>query len=246
MKLLNTQSIITGGASGIGLATAKIFLSEGSSVSIVGRDPEKLANAKRLLNGKVKTICADVSSVDQIVRVFEDFEENSVDVLVVNAAIAKPLPFEHVSEENFDATVNVNVKGTFFTIQKALPYLKKNSKVVVITSITNQMGSPNFSVYAATKAALRSLVKTLGLELIDKGIRINAVSPGPIETPMYNKFDLEATMIQGIKDQITDKSPSKRFGTVEETAKSILFLASDESSYIVGEELVIDGGMSLL
>jgi NAD(P)-dependent dehydrogenase (short-subunit alcohol dehydrogenase family) len=246
MKLLNTQSIITGGASGIGLATAQMFIAEGSSVYIVGRDTKKLAQAKSMLNDDVETICADVSSVNEITSIFDEFEKNSVDVLVVNAAIAKPLPFEYVSEENFDATVNINVKGTFFTIQKALPYLKHNSKVVVITSITNQMGSPNFSVYAATKAALRSLVKTLGLELIDKGIRINAVSPGPIETPMYNKFDIEDTMIEGIKEQITQKSPSKRFGTVEETAKSILFLATDESSYIVGEELVIDGGMSLL
>jgi NAD(P)-dependent dehydrogenase (short-subunit alcohol dehydrogenase family) len=246
MKLLNTKSIITGGASGIGLATAQMFMSEGSSVYIVGRDTKKLAQAKSMLNNDVETICADVSSVNDIVSIFNGFEEKSVDVLVVNAAIAKPLPFEHVSEENFDSTVNINIKGTFFTIQKALPYLKQNSKIVVITSITNQMGSPNFSVYAATKAALRSLVKTLGLELIDKGIRINAVSPGPIETPMYNKFDIGATMIEGIKEQITQKSPIKRFGTVEETAKSILFLATDESSYIVGEELVIDGGMSLL
>lgn len=246
MKLLNTRSIITGGASGIGLATAQMFMSEGSNVYIVGRDTKKLTQAKSMLNDGVETICADVSSINQITSIFERFEKNSVDVLVVNAAIAKPLPFEHVSEENFDDTVNINVKGTFFTIQKALPYLNHNSKVVVITSIANQMGSPNFSVYAATKAALRSLVKTLGLELIDKGIRINAVSPGPIETPMYNKFDIEDTMIQGIKEQITQKSPSKRFGSVEETAKSILFLATDDSSYIVGEELVIDGGMSLL
>lgn len=246
MKLLNTQSIVTGGASGIGLATAKLFASEGSSVFIVGRDQEKLNQARILLDGRVETICADVSSVKEIEYLFNNFEEKSLDVLVVNAAIAKPLPFEYVSEDNFDSTVNINLKGTFFTIQKALPYLKNNSKIVVITSISNQMGTPNFSVYAATKAALRSLVKTLGLELIEKGIRINAVSPGPIETPMYNKFDIGTDMIEGIKEQITQKSPSKRFGSVEETAKSILFLASDESSYIVGEELVIDGGMSLL
>jgi NAD(P)-dependent dehydrogenase (short-subunit alcohol dehydrogenase family) len=246
MKLLNTQSIVTGGTSGIGLATAQMFVAEGSNVFIVGRDQDKLAQAKKHLNENVETICADVSSLDDIDFIFKNFEEKSVDVLVVNAAIAKPLPFEYVSEDNFDDTVNINIKGTFFTIQKALPYLKNNSKVVVITSISNQMGAPNFSVYAATKAALRSLVKTLGLELIEKGIRVNAVSPGPIETPMYNKFDLDTDMVENIKQQISQKSPSKRFGSVEETAKSILFLASDDSAYIVGEELVIDGGMSLL
>lgn len=246
MKLSNMKCVITGGTSGIGLATAQTFLLEGAEVFIVGRDNDKLAGVKTHLGENVETIHADVSAVEQIQNIFEGFDDKSIDILVVNAAIAKPLPFELVTEENFDMTVNINIKGTFFTIQKALPFMKNNSKIIVITSISNQMGSPNFSVYAATKAALKSLVKTLGLELIEKGIRINAVSPGPIETPMYEKFGIGDDMINGIKQQISEKSPIKRFGSVEETAKSILFLASDDSSYIVGEELVIDGGMSLL
>jgi NAD(P)-dependent dehydrogenase (short-subunit alcohol dehydrogenase family) len=246
MKLNNTKSIITGGTSGIGLETASVFISEGSSVTIVGRSELSLNNATKELKRNVQTIQADVSSTIEIDKIFDQTEKGSLDILVLNAAIAKPLPFEYVSEDNFDETVNTNIKGVFFTIQKALPYLKKNSKIIVVTSISNKMGSPNFSIYAATKAALRSLVKTLSLELISKGIRINAVSPGPIETPMYNKFNIDDAQVNQIKEQISDKAPTKRFGTTEETAKCILFLASNDSSYVVGEELVVDGGMSLL
>lgn len=246
MKLNNTKCLITGGTSGIGLATAKLFVDEGSDVTIVGRNEEKILHALETLNHSVKGLCADISSVIEIERMYQHFNNDSLDILVVNAAIAKPLPFEFVSESSFDSTVNINLKGAFFTIQKALPLLRKNSKIVVITSIANQMGSPNFSIYAATKAALRSLVKTLGLELIQKGIRINAVSPGPIETPMYDKFDLDGQQVHAIKDIISDKSPIKRFGQVEEVAKCVLFLASDDSSYMVGDEIVVDGGMCLL
>ena len=169
-----------------------------------------------------------------------------MDILFVNAGIAKVAPFDLVSEELFDDMVTINMKGTFFTIQKALPLLAKNASIIVTTSIVNQMGSPNVSVYGACKAALRSLVQTLGLELIGRGIRINAISPGPIDTPIFAKFGLPDEVVQVIMTEITNKSPIKRFGTPEEVAKVALFLASDDSSYIVGDEIVVDGGMSLL
>ncbi len=169
-----------------------------------------------------------------------------LDVLFVNAAVAQPAPFESVTEAQFDEMVAVNVKGVFFTIQQALPLMGEGAAIIVTTSIANQLGSPNFSVYAACKAATRSLVQTLGLELIARGIRINAISPGPISTPIWGRLGLPPGAQQPVTAEIVRKSPIKRFGQPEEVARAALFLASDESSYIVGDELVVDGGMSLL
>jgi NAD(P)-dependent dehydrogenase (short-subunit alcohol dehydrogenase family) len=151
-----------------------------------------------------------------------------------------------VSESQFDDVVAANLKGVFFTIQRALPLLPSNASVIVTTSIANQMGSPNFSVYAASKAAVRSLVQSLGLELIGKGIRVNAISPGPIATPIWGKFGLPSGMEDAIKEEVQRKSPAKRFGEPAEVANAALFLACDDSSYVVGHEIVVDGGMSLL
>jgi NAD(P)-dependent dehydrogenase (short-subunit alcohol dehydrogenase family) len=146
----------------------------------------------------------------------------------------------------FDAVMSVNLKGAFFTVQKALPLLADKASVMLTTSIANQMGSPNFAVYAASKAALRSLTQTLALELIGRGIRVNAISPGPIETPIWGKFGLPSGAELAVKDEVRRKSPSQRFGTADEVAKAALFLAGDEASYVVGQEIVVDGGMSLL
>ncbi|HEV2611948.1 MAG TPA: SDR family oxidoreductase, partial [Noviherbaspirillum sp.] len=212
------------------------------------RDPGSLARARKEFGSDVLVVGSDAGKVSEIASLVEQVKERfgRIDVLFVNAAIAKPAPFEFVTEAQFDETVGINLKGVFFTIQKALPLFSNGGSIIVTTSIANQMGSPNFSVYSASKAALRSLVQTLGLELIGKGIRINAISPGPISTPMFDRFGLPDEMVQGIKGEIERKSPIKRFGTPAEVAKAALFLATDESSYIVGDELVIDGGMSLL
>lgn len=240
--------LITGGVSGIGLATARLFREQGARLAITGRDPDSLARAREEFGNDALVVRSDAGKVSEIESLVEQVRQRfgRLDVLFVNAAIAKPAPFEFVTEAQFDETVGINLKGVFFTIQKALPLFSNGGSIIVTTSIANQMGSPNFSVYSASKAALRSLVQTLGLELIAKGIRINAISPGPISTPMFDRFGLPDEMVQGIKGEIERKSPIKRFGTPTEVARAALFLATDESSYIVGDELVIDGGMSLL
>ncbi|WP_334186410.1 SDR family oxidoreductase [Noviherbaspirillum sp.] len=249
MERLNGKiALITGGVSGIGLATARLFHEQGARLAVTGRDRDSLSRAQEEFGNDVLVARSDAGKLSEIESLIGQVKERfgRLDVLFVNAAIAKPAPFVFVTEEQFDETVGINLKGVFFTIQKALPLFTHGGSIIVTTSIANQMGSPNFSVYSASKAALRSLVQTLGLELIAKGIRINAISPGPISTPMFDRFGLPDDMVQGIKGEIERKSPIKRFGTPTEVAKAALFLATDESSYIVGDELVIDGGMSLL
>lgn len=247
-KLVGKNVLITGGNSGIGLATAKLFREHGANLAITGRDRASLEQAQMTIGGVVLVLQSDAGKFSEVEKLMSKTKEHfgHLDVLFVNAAIANAAPFELVSEAMFDEMVAVNFKGIFFTIQKALPLLSNNASIIVTNSIANNMGSPNFSVYGACKAALRSLVKTLGLELIGRGIRINAISPGPIATPMYSRVGLPNEVEQMIKAEIQNKSPIKRFGEAEEVAKVALFLASDDSSYIVGDEIVVDGGMSLL
>jgi NAD(P)-dependent dehydrogenase (short-subunit alcohol dehydrogenase family) len=240
--------LITGGTSGIGLATAKLFRDEGARVAVTGRNAESLERAQTELGGEALVIRSDAGNIQDISSLMEQVQTRfgKLDVLFINAGVATAAPLEHVSEAQFDDIMDVNFKGVFFTIQKALPLFAERASVIVTTSITNQLGSPNFSVYGASKAALRSLVKSLGLELIGRGVRINAISPGPIATPIFDRFGLPGEMVHAIKGEIERKSPSKRFGTTDEVAKTALFLASDDSTYVVGEEIVVDGGMSLL
>jgi len=247
-KLSGKTALITGGNSGIGLATARLFIEQGAHVALAGRDEATLAQAQQAFGDRVMTLRADVSQLTDIDRLVAEVQQRwgKLDVLFVNAAIAQPAPFEFVSEAQFDAMTGVNLKGAFFTIQKTLPLMSATASVIVTTSIANQMGSPNFSVYAACKAALRSLVQTLGLELIPRGIRVNAISPGPITTPMWGRMGLPSEVEQAATAEVERKSPIKRFGSADEVAKLALFLASDDASYVVGQELVVDGGMSLL
>lgn len=247
-RLSGKNALITGGNSGIGLATAKLFREHGARLAITGRDPASLEQARMALGDDVLALQSDAGKLSDIESLMRQTGEHfgQLDILFVNAGIAQANPFELVTESAFDEMVMVNFKGIYFTIQKALPLLSNRSSIIVTTSITNQMGSPNFSVYGACKAALRSLVKTLGLELIERGIRINAISPGPISTPMFGKVGLPDEAEQAVKAVITSKSPIKRFGDPLEVAKVALFLASEDSSYIVGDEIVVDGGMSLL
>lgn len=247
-KLEGKTALITGGNSGIGLATAKLFHEHGARVAITGRDAATLKQACDLLGKETLVVQGDVGKMADIEHLMQQTKGRfgQLDVVFVNAAIAQPAPFEHVTEAQFDDTVAVNLKGAYFTIQKALPLLSSNASIIVTTSITNQMGSPNFSVYAACKAALRSLTQTLGLELIGRGIRVNAISPGPISTPMFDRFGLPAEAAQAIKDEIQRKSPIKRFAEPDEVARVALFLACEDASYVTGHEVVVDGGMSLL
>ena len=247
-KLKGKTVLITGGSSGIGLASAKLFRDHGARLAITGRDPDGLARAREELGSETLAIRSEAGSLTEIASMMEQVKNyfTRLDVLFLNAAIATAAPMELVSETQFDETMGVNVKGVFFTIQQALPLFGASASIIVSTSITNQLGSPNFSVYGASKAALRSLVGSLGLELISRGIRVNAISPGPIATPMYDRIGVPADLVQGMKSGIEQKSPIKRFGTPEEVARVALFLASDDAAYVVGEEIVVDGGMSLL
>jgi len=247
-RLQGKTALITGGTSGIGLATARLFRAEGARIAITGRDPERLAAAQAEFGEDALVIRSEAGSLAEIDALMEQAKTrfDKLDVLFLNAGVAKAAPVEMVSEKQFDEIVGINLKGVFFTIQKALPLLGGNASIIATTSITNQLGTPNFSVYGASKAGLRSLVESLSLELIGRGIRVNAISPGPIETPMFDSFGLPPEIVQGVKGEIERKSPIKRFGTPEEIARVALFLASDDSAYVVGEEIVVDGGMSLL
>ncbi|PKO33224.1 MAG: short-chain dehydrogenase [Betaproteobacteria bacterium HGW-Betaproteobacteria-7] len=247
-RLHGKTALITGGTSGIGLATAQLFQAEGARLAITGRSPVSLEKAGKILGPEALVYRSDIGNTADIATLFADLSQHfdGLDLLVLNAGTAAPAPLEAVTEAAFDEALAVNFKGVFFTLQKALPLLREGSSVVITTSITNQLGSPNFSVYGACKAALRSLVASLALELIPRKIRVNAVSPGPIATPMFDRLGLPPEVSATIQNDIAKKSPCGRFGMPEEVARTILFLASDEASYIVGQEIVVDGGMSLL
>lgn len=247
-KLAGKVALVTGASSGIGLASARLFQQHGARLAITGRDPDSLAQAGAALGGEALVLRSDAASLADIADAMAQVKARygRLDVLFINAGVAAPAPIEHVTEASFDAQMAVNLKAVFFTIQQALPLFDGAASIIVTTSITNQLGSPNFSVYGAAKAAVRSLVKSLGLELIARGIRVNAISPGPIATPMFDRLGLPDAVAAAKKQAIADKSPSRRFGTADEVAKAALFLACDDSSYMVGEEIVVDGGMSLL
>lgn len=240
--------MITGGSSGIGLATARLFRDEGAQLVITGRDPERLAAAQQELGSETLAIRSEAGSLAEIDALIKQIKQrfDRLDVLFLNAASGTMSPIEQVSEAQFDETMGVNFKGVFFTIQKALPLLSGNASIIVTTSITNRTGSPNCSVYAASKAALRSLVQSLSLALISRGIRVNAINPGPIDTEGFNRLPVPKEVFQAIKTDIVNRSPIKRLGSPQEVAKVALFLASDDSAYVVGEEIVVDGGISLV
>jgi NAD(P)-dependent dehydrogenase (short-subunit alcohol dehydrogenase family) len=246
-KLEGKIALITGGTSGIGLASARLFKDQGAKVVVTGRDRNALDEAQRVLGDDAMVLRSDAANLADIDKLMAAIKERfgRLDIVFVNAGVARAGAIEQVGESDFDAMMDINVKGVFFTIQKALPLFGETASVIVTTSIANQLGSPNFSLYAASKAALRSLVKSLALELIGRGVRVNAISPGPIATPIFDSFGLPADVAQDVKRGIAAKSPSQRFGSPDEVANAALFLAAD-AGYIVGAEIVVDGGMSLL
>ncbi len=237
-------AVITGGNSGIGLATAKRFGIEGARVVIFGRDAKTLSDAAAELGEPAMALSGDIAKLEDINRLIAETVERfgHIDILFANAGIAPFRPFNEISEEFFDEIVNINIKGVFFTIQKAVPHMREGGSIVVTTSVTNEMGLEGGNVYAASKAAARSLVRGLAAELITRRIRVNAVRPGPIDTPIHGRQGFPPEEVEQMIEEIKSRVPMKRFGTSEEVANVALFLASEESSYVVGSEFTVDGG----
>lgn len=245
-RLTGKAALITGGTTGIGFATAKLFLQEGAKVAIVGQDKDRLDEASASLGSGVLAIQADVSSASDMSTAANEIKNafGKLDVLFANAGIAKPMPFSDVDDANIDDQVGVNFKGVIYSIKSVLPLLNSPSSVVMTTTTMVQKGVAGMSVYAATKAAVRSLARTLSAEYADKGIRFNTISPGLIETPIYGKLGLPEKAVSEWAEQLMAKVPASRFGQPEEVAKAVLYMASDESSYMLGEDVLLDGGMA--
>ena len=247
-KLANKVALITGGSSGIGLATAKVFAEEGAEVIITGRNQESLDKAVGELEHRVIGIISDTAQLADIEKLAAELRSQGkqVDVLFLNAGIAKLAPIEQTDEAFYDETFNINVKGLYFTIKHLLPLMGEGTSIVINASINAYIGMPNSSVYAASKAAVISLARTLSGELVSRGIRVNAISPGPINTPIFGKMGMSPEQLEATATGIQQQVPMGRFGHPEEIAKAALFLASDDSSFVIGAELVADGGMSTL
>ena len=247
-RLLNKTALITGGTTGIGFATAQQFLKEGARVAITGQDAGRVTEAAKQLGAGVIAIRANVSSAEdmQAVATRLQSEFGGLDILFANAGIAKVSPLTDVDEAHIDEQFDVNVKGVFFTVQKLLSLLRNPASILLTSSTAAQQGMAGMSVYSASKAAVRSLARSLSAELIGRGIRVNSISPGPVETPIFGKLGLPSETVGQMAEQILSGVPAGRFGHVDEIAKLAVYLASDESSYIVGEDFLIDGGSATL
>jgi NAD(P)-dependent dehydrogenase (short-subunit alcohol dehydrogenase family) len=241
-KLDGKVAVVTGGNSGIGLATARRFALEGAHVFITGRRKAELDAAVKALGPRVTGVQGDVAVLADLDRLYAVVKEQQgrVDVLFANAGGGELVPLGEITEEHFDKTFNSNVKGLLFTVQKALPLLTDGASIILNASITSSKGTPAFSVYSATKAAVRSFARSFTVDLKDRHIRVNALSPGPIDTPGLSGLDETAQM----KKALVAAVPMGRLGSPDEIAKAAVFLASDDSSYVTGIELFVDGGMA--
>ena len=246
-RLKGKHALVTGGSSGIGFETARQFVAEGARVAVTARDPKSFEQARQQLGEQAIYIASDAADAEGqkqlAARIKEEF--GNLDVLFVNAGVAELRPIEQWDETAFDRSFHINVRGPFFLIRELLPIFANPASIVLNASINADIGMPNASVYAASKAALLSLARNLSVELAPRGIRVNAVSPGPIETPLYSKLGLSPADLKARSEALQNQVPAKRFGRPSEIASAVVFLASDESAFTVGSELIIDGGLSL-
>ncbi|MFI5343593.1 MAG: SDR family NAD(P)-dependent oxidoreductase [Chlamydiales bacterium] len=243
-KLNGKVAVITGGSSGIGLAIAKRFVEEGAYVFISGRRASELEKAKNSIGRNLTVVQGDIANLDDLNRLWHTvkMEKGGVDIIVANAGFVDTVTLAEATPEHFDKTFGINARGTFFTVQKALPLLRKNGSVVLVASCVANMGVPMYTTYGATKAAIRSFARSWAAELKDRNIRVNTLSPGATDTPILaSQFDTQEE-VDALKKMFEETTPLGRIGRPEEVAAAALFLASDESSYITGIDLVVDGG----
>jgi NAD(P)-dependent dehydrogenase (short-subunit alcohol dehydrogenase family) len=246
-RLEGKVAVITGGNSGIGLATAQRFVSEGAYVFINGRRQSELNAAVKQIEKDVTGVQGDVSNLADLDRLYATVKEQKgrIDILFANAGVGELVPLGEISEAHFDKTFGINVKGLLFSVQKALPLFQDGGGSIILNaSIASSKGAEALSVYSATKAAIRSFARTWTVELKHRKIRVNAISPGPIDTPGFNGLALNEEQIEQFKTSIVSTVPMGRMGSPDEVAKAVSFLASDDSSYVTGIELFVDGGMA--
>ena len=244
-KLEGKIALVTGGSSGIGLATAQQFVKDGAFVYITGRRQAELEKAVKAIGSNVKAVRADASSLADLDRLYAQIkqEKGRVDILFANAGQAKFVPLADVTEELYNQIFDTNVKGVLFTVQKALPLIPDGGSIILNASVVSQKGFPAASVYSATKAAVRSFARSLTTDLKDRGIRVNAISPGPIETPIFDGFGESEKDRQELKSHFASQVPLGRMGQPDEIAKAAAFLASTDASFVAGVELFVDGGL---
>ena len=247
-RLQGKVALITGGSTGIGLATAQRFVTEGAFVYIFGRRQSELDMAAALIGQRAATVQGDVQNICDLDRLYARIreEKGSIDVLVANSGFIDPQSLVDTTEENFEKTFGTNVRGLLFTVQKALPLISDGGAIVLMSSIAAFKGIPKYTSYSATKAAVRSFVRTWTAELKDRGIRVNAISPGAVDTPIIDAQSATKEGADAIRASFKAATPLSRLGRPEEIAAAALFLASDEGSYVAGADLVVDGGLSAL
>ncbi|MGK8509646.1 SDR family NAD(P)-dependent oxidoreductase [Nocardia asiatica] len=247
-KLDGKTAVVTGGSSGIGLATTKRFVAEGAYVYITGRREDELAKAKAEIGANVATVTGDIAELDDLDRLWAQVgeERGSVDIIVANAGIAEAATLPEVTPAHFDKVFSINARGTFFTVQKALPLLNAGGSIVLVSGVGHRLGWPDFPVYSGSKAAVRSYARSWAAEFKNRGIRVNAISPGPVETPILDGLFSGPTDPSAVRAGFAGTVPLGRLATPEEIAKAVLFLAADDSSFITGADLAADGGMTQL